>query len=315
MMSEEHAVAGFGVGADGGVGAGSSVNGDVVAATKVNGASGAGDGAADAEDADVDAEGEQRPRAVTITVVSAGVTEPSTTSRLGDAVALQASAYLKARRYGTQVRRVDLRDLAQDIAVASVSWHISPVLQRAIDKVTTSDGLVVASPIFKASYSGLFKSFWDVMEPDAILDMPVALTATGGSERHALMTDTDMRSLFAFMRAIAVPTSVVAATKDWASDALSSHEQRAGAELGALIASNVRDLVLKAAGSHYRRSFTAVPAQVDAQTGASAVDDDGMSAVGQGLDFDSSLMRLAAGGIASDFADADDAGNGHRGDR
>ncbi|MDN6485674.1 MAG: NAD(P)H-dependent oxidoreductase, partial [Bifidobacterium mongoliense] len=98
----------------------------------------------------------------------------------------------------------------------------------------------------------LFKSFWDVTDTDVVLDMPVALTATGGSERHALMPDTDMRSLFAFLRAVPVPTSLVAAGKDWDSEGLIAHEERAGEELGALILLGARRAMLEAAGAGYR---------------------------------------------------------------
>lgn len=249
---------------------------------------------------DADEEGRGRLDPYRITVVSAGVSDPSTTSKLGDAVALKAAAYLRALGEQTQVSRVDLRVLSQDIAIASVSGHISPVLQAAIDKVSSSDGIVAASPIFKASYSGLFKSFWDVVDADAVLNMPVALTATGGSERHALMPDTDMRSLFAFLRAITVPTSVVAVSNDWSSDTLSSREERAGDELGALIALDARRTILQAAGSRYRHTFGSPQSAVASGSAQTAAAADGNAPDGEdasdGLNFDSALMRLAAGG-------------------
>ncbi|MEK0210166.1 CE1759 family FMN reductase [Bifidobacterium mongoliense] len=187
-----------------------------------------------------------------ITVVSAGVSDPSSTTRLGEAVAHQALGYLHDHGHEAEIGRVDLRGLSGDIARASVGDGISADLQRAIDEVAASDGLVAASPIFKASYSGLFKSFWDVTDTDVVLDMPVALTATGGSARHALMPDTAMRSLFAFLHAIPVPTSLVAAGKDWDSEGLSAHEKRAGEELGVLILLGARRAILEAAGSGYR---------------------------------------------------------------
>ena len=187
-----------------------------------------------------------------ITVVSAGVSDPSSTTRLGEAIARQAQRYLHGHGHRVEIGQVELRGLAGDIARASVGDGISAGLQRAIDEVAASDGLVAASPIFKASYSGLFKSFWDVTDTDVVLDMPVALTATGGSERHALMPDTDMRSLFAFLRAVPVPTSLVAAGKDWDSEGLIAHEERAGEELGALILLGARRAMLEAAGAGYR---------------------------------------------------------------
>lgn len=224
-----------------------------------------------------------------ITVVSAGVGDPSTTTKLGEAVALEATRYLRDNGVETSVRLVDLRPLARDVAVASVSRQISPALKKAIGIVATSDGVVAASPVFKASYSGLFKGFWDVTEPDVMLAMPVVVAATGGSDRHALVPDTDMRSLFAFLRAIVAPTSIMAAGGDWASAGLADREKRAGRELGAFTLSGVRRAVLDAAGKGYRRSF------------ATATMDESASAASTALpDFDSSLMRLAAGGIGGD---------------
>ncbi|WP_314688703.1 CE1759 family FMN reductase [uncultured Bifidobacterium sp.] len=224
-----------------------------------------------------------------ITVVSAGVSDPSTTTKLGEAVALEAARHLRANGFDMPVRLVDLRPLARDVAVAAVSRQVSPALKRAIGIVATSDGVVAASPVFKASYSGLFKEFWDVTEPDVMLAMPVVVVATGGSDRHALVPDTDMRSLFAFLRAIVAPTSIMAAGGDWASTGLADRERRAGRELGAFILSGVRQAVLDAAGKGYRRSFASV-----------TMDESASAASAAPTDFDSGLMRLAAGGLGID---------------
>ena len=224
-----------------------------------------------------------------ITVVSAGVGDPSTTTKLGEAVALEAARYLREHGVDVAVRLVDLRPLARDVAVAAVSRQVSPALKQAIGTVATSDGVVAASPVFKASYSGLFKEFWDVTEPDVMLAMPVVVVATGGSDRHALVPDTDMRSLFAFLRAIVAPTSIMAAGGDWASTGLADRERRAGRELGAFILSDVRRAVMDAAGGGYRRSFATATMDESAASASAALPD-----------FDSSLMRLAAGGLDRD---------------
>jgi FMN reductase len=130
----------------------------------------------------------------------------------------------------------------------------SPSLEKAIEGVTTADGLIAVTPIFTTSYSGLFKSFIDVLDPASLTGMPVLLGATGGTERHSLAIDYAMRPLFAYLHAAPVSTGVYAASSDWGNaasgtaprsgDAASGlHEriERAGAELAAAIAASTRD--------------------------------------------------------------------------
>ena len=216
-----------------------------------------------------------------ITVVSAGLGEPSSTTRLAQDVAVHARDFLSGHGIACEITVVALKDLAPDIVSAAISRPRSKPLDRAIARVRSSDALVVGTPVFKAGYTGLFKSFWDVIESDAVIDMPVALTATGDTERHALVPDMMMRPLFAFLRALVIPTSVMAAGSDWASPGLSAHVERAGGELAAMMLVDLRGAVMNLVGGHYRRSF-------DAGVGNLA----GM------LDFDSALMHLAAGGAA-----------------
>ncbi|WEV42435.1 NAD(P)H-dependent oxidoreductase [Bifidobacterium sp. ESL0682] len=135
---------------------------------------------------------------------------------------------------------ITLRDLATDIAEASVTFESSNRLTAAISSVAGADGLIVASPIYKASYSGLFKEFWDLVPRDAITNMPMILAATGGSNRHALVPDVVMRGLFAFFRAVPTATSLMATKEDFDTPELENRERRAASELGALILSGVR---------------------------------------------------------------------------
>lgn len=234
-----------------------------------------------------------------ITVVSAGVGEPSTTTKLAEGIAEKTAQSLREGDLSVQVNVIELKNLAKDIAVASVSWQVSAQLQSALDIVAHSDALVAASPVFKATYSGLFKSFWDVAEQDALLGMPVAVVATGGSERHALVPDTSMRSLFAFMRAVIVPTGVMAATVDWGSEGLLGRQIRVAAELAGLVRSDIRGTLLKAVGDRYTRSAIDLNVEPDQsmedeqETSEADHPDNADSPL---LNFDSELMKLAAGG-------------------
>ncbi|MFT8639653.1 CE1759 family FMN reductase [Bifidobacterium sp.] len=224
-------------------------------------------------------------RAHRIAIVSAGVGNPSTTTELARGIALKTSELLKEYGTDSDIALIELKNLSNDIAIASVSLQISPALQDALQTVQSSDAVIVASPVYKATYSGLFKSFWDIADADIVLGLPLAVVATGGSERHALVPDTAMRSLFAFMRALIVPTGVMAATGDWGSADLATHQDRVAAELAALVVADVHQNLLDSVGGKYTRTFKA------------RVDDnaDGSDA-SEGLDFGSSLMHLAAGG-------------------
>jgi FMN reductase len=88
-------------------------------------------------------------------------------------------------------------------------------LQDVIDAVLRADGLIAVTPIFSASYSGLFKVFFDVVERDAFGGKPVLIAATGGTARHSLALEHAVRPLFAYLNAAVVPTAVYAATEDW----------------------------------------------------------------------------------------------------
>ncbi|MFF1560871.1 FMN reductase [Streptomyces sp. NPDC058279] len=174
-------------------------------------------------------------------VVSAGLSTPSSTRLLADRLAESARAELTARQHAPSTEIVELRELAGDIADHLVTGFPPPRLGAAIDAVTAADGLIVVSPVFAASYSGLFKSFFDVIDPDALTGKPVLIAGTGGTARHSLVLEHAVRPLFAYLRAVVVPTAVYAASEDWGSggdeytDGLPGRVRRAGAELATLM--------------------------------------------------------------------------------
>ena len=134
----------------------------------------------------------------------------------------------------------EVRDLARDLVDHLLTGFPSPRLREAIDGLTGADGIIAVSPIFSASYSGLFKTFFDVLEMDALRGTPVGLGATGGSARHSLALEHALRPLFAYLGAAPVPTGVFAATDDWgdpdgAAD-LARRIQREGEQLADAIA-------------------------------------------------------------------------------
>ena len=150
-----------------------------------------------------------------VVVVSGGLGEPSTTRLLADRLATATRDALTHPE--AEVSVIELRDLARDITDALLTRVPSPALQTALDAVTSADGLIVVSPVFSASYSGLFKSFFDVVDPATVAAKPVLIAATGGTERHSMVLDHALRPLFSYLHAVVVPTGVFAATSDWGS--------------------------------------------------------------------------------------------------
>jgi FMN reductase len=165
-----------------------------------------------------------------LVVITAGLTQPSSTRLLADRL---AAATVRAAGPATplDVRVVELRDLAHDVMNHMLLGFPPPALEEVLTAVEGADGLIAVTPTFNASYSGLFKSFFDVLGDEALVDKPVLLGATGGTARHSLAIDHALRPLFAYLRAAAVPTAVFAASEDWAGDTLRDRIDRAAAEL------------------------------------------------------------------------------------
>ncbi|WP_171118143.1 MULTISPECIES: FMN reductase [unclassified Streptomyces] len=177
-----------------------------------------------------------------LVAVSAGLSTPSSTRLLADRLAESARGELAARGQDVEAGVIELRELAVAVANNLVTGFPPLPLAAAIDAVTGAHGLIVVTPVFTASYSGLFKSFFDLIDPDALTGKPVLVAATGGTARHSLVLEHALRPLFAYLRATVVPTAVYAASEDWGSDGdeytagLPARIRRAGGELAALLA-------------------------------------------------------------------------------
>jgi FMN reductase len=170
-----------------------------------------------------------------LVVVTAGLSQPSSTRLLADQLSVAAVAAAGDAGILLDTAVIELRDLAHDLMNHMVTGFPSAALRAALDAVAGADALIAVSPIFTASYSGLFKSFFDVLDREALVDKPVLIAATGGTARHSLALEHAMRPLFAYLRAVTVPTSVFAASEDWGGDtaegALRGRIDRAAAEL------------------------------------------------------------------------------------
>src|SRR5688572_29605678 len=151
-----------------------------------------------------------------LAAISAGLSQPSATRLLADRLVATTREETHRLDVKLDVRVVELRDYAHDLMNNMLTGFPPPRLADAIEAVTGADGLIAVTPIFNASYSGLFKSFFDVLETTALAGRPVLIAATGGTARHSLALEHAVRPLFAHLRACTMPTAIFAAPEDWA---------------------------------------------------------------------------------------------------
>lgn len=180
-----------------------------------------------------------------IAVVSAGLSKPSSTRMLADRIATATVARLIEQGFEVAVDTIELRDTAIDVTNNLLTGFSSPKLDEVIEKVATADGLVAVTPVFTTSYNGLFKSFFDVIDPQALNGAPVLIGATAGTPRHSLVLDYALRPLFIYLHAVVVPTGVFAASADWGDSGdrvatLQHRVERAAGEFATLVAASDR---------------------------------------------------------------------------
>lgn len=174
-----------------------------------------------------------------LVVVSAGLSTPSSTRNLADRLAQAAEAAVTARGEALKVTNIEVRDLVMDLATAMTAGGIgTPKLNEVKREISAADGMIAVTPVFSASFSGVFKMFFDALDTSALNGMPVLIGATAGTPRHSLVLEHAMRPLFTYLRATVVPTSIFAATEDFGGGAAAELEPRitrAAGELASLI--------------------------------------------------------------------------------
>jgi FMN reductase len=216
-----------------------------------------------------------------VVVVSAGTSDPSSTRLLADRAAQRVAALAAGHGNTVTTSVIDLREIATDITTALTSQLIAPRLQQAIDALGAADGVIAATPVYKAAASGLFTSFFHVLDNDLLIAKPVLLAATAGTARHALVADESMRPMFAFLRTLTAPTSLFAAPEDWSDPALATRIDRAALELVLLMETGFARKVRDESWDSYQHEFGSA------------------GGVEPGIDLDTDLMRLATGGSAA----------------
>jgi FMN reductase len=216
-----------------------------------------------------------------LVVVSAGTGDPSSTRLLADRTAEHVAALAAKHGNTVAVSFIELRELATDVSTALVSQLITPKLQQAITALGDADGIIAATPVHKAGPSGLFTSFFGILDNDLLIAKPVVLAATAGTARHALVADDQMRPLFAYLRTMTAPTSLFAAPEDWSDPALNKRIDRAAIELVLLMESGFARKIKDESWRSYQHEF--------GSAGGTEVS----------VDLDTDLMRLATGGSAT----------------
>ncbi len=175
------------------------------------------------------------PQRVRLVAVSGGLGSPSSSRLLVDRIVSHAQRSLEAHGIAAETEVIELRELAVEIAHNLVTGFAEPRLRAALDAVRAADGVIAVSPVFNASIAGLFKSFFDLIEPGELRGIPIAMGATGGSARHSLVIEFAMRPLFAYLRSIPMPTGIFAATEEWGSargsDGIDERSARVAREL------------------------------------------------------------------------------------
>ncbi len=190
-----------------------------------------------------------------IVVITAGLSEPSSTRLLADLIGEATKVALEEGGRTAQVDVIELRPLAHAITDALLTGFPSGDLAKAVEVVASADAMIAVSPVFSASYSGLFKTFFDILETGTLAGKPVLVSATAGSARHSLVLDHALRPLFGYLHAIVVPTGVFAASEDWGSSGVAGELRqridRAARELA--------DLVVARPALHRVDPFSNVP--------------------------------------------------------
>lgn len=149
-------------------------------------------------------------RPLRLVAVSGGLQRPSRSAALAEHL-----LDLLADEVPCEQRLIELGLFAPQLAGAVWRSELPDPVERALAAVEQADVLVVATPVFRGAYTGLFKHFFDFIHQDALIDKPVLLAATGGSERHALVIDHQLRPLFSFFQARTLPLGVYATDADF----------------------------------------------------------------------------------------------------
>jgi FMN reductase len=152
-----------------------------------------------------------------VVVVSGSSSRPSRTRLLAEQILVAVG-----REVEVEAQVVDIAEVGSDLGRALTRNQLSAAGERAITLVEGAELLIAATPVHRGAYSGHFKHLFDLIEQDALIDVPVILAATGGGDRHCLVIEHQLRPLFGFLQAFAVPAGIYATSADFTDGIVSS---------------------------------------------------------------------------------------------
>jgi FMN reductase len=161
-------------------------------------------------------------------IVSGSASRPSRTLLLGEQIAVAL-----AQHVALDLRIVDVADVGSELGRALIRKQLSESAEQALRVVESAQILIAATPVYRGSYTGHFKHLFDLIDQDALVDVPVILAATGGGEKHCLVIEHQLRPLFAFLQAFAVPVGIYASHNDFQDGGISSESVRGRVALAA----------------------------------------------------------------------------------
>ncbi|WP_085683662.1 MULTISPECIES: FMN reductase [unclassified Pseudomonas] len=167
-------------------------------------------------------------RPLKVVAVSGGTWRPSRTLVLTQALLAELSGHLPVESH-----LIELGDIARPLGAALSRQELPAEIEAELQAIEQADLLIVAAPVYRGSYPGLLKHLFDLIDLNALIDTPVLLAATGGSERHALVLDHQLRPLFSFFQAVTLPIGVYATEADFADYQITSEPLKARIRLAA----------------------------------------------------------------------------------
>jgi FMN reductase len=168
-------------------------------------------------------------RPLRVVAVSGSLHAPSKTSVLVSAILDEIAEHQDISRHV-----IELSEIGPEFAGALTREQVAPSVEEELRHIEDADLLVVASPVYRGSFTGLFKHLFDFVGQYALIDKPVLLAATGGGERHALMLEHQFRPLFGFFQALTLPIGVYASNTDFTEYTLTSDAVKSRVELAVL---------------------------------------------------------------------------------
>lgn len=171
-----------------------------------------------------------------VVVISSNTWRPSKSRTLAETITRHVDM-----RLSVDFQLYDIVDAGPGLGAAFTRQALTPEALRVVEAIETADALIVATAVYKGSYTGLFKHLFDFVDQTALTDIPVVLAATGGGQRHALVVEHQLRPLFGFFTALTIPTAVYATDADFVDGALVEPNvlervKAAAAQLSAILA-------------------------------------------------------------------------------